>query len=98
MRAWATPAHHFRQLDDCISPRRRYPSGVEAFSSPPVARLPLRPTGRPTDARLHGGSAVRFAVCLFVSLAALAAPARADDKGVEFFEKKVRPVLVEHCY
>lgn len=22
----------------------------------------------------------------------------ADDPGVEFFEKKVRPVLVEHCY
>ncbi len=32
----------------------------------------------------------------------LAATARADDKptpeGIEFFEKKVRPVLVKHCY
>jgi mono/diheme cytochrome c family protein len=32
----------------------------------------------------------------------IAAPARADDKptaeGVEFFEKKIRPLLVKHCY
>src|SRR5215470_3984775 len=25
-------------------------------------------------------------------------PAHADEAGLEFFEKKVRPVLVEHCY
>ena len=25
-------------------------------------------------------------------------PAQADDTGVEFFEKKIRPVLVKHCY
>ncbi|MCI0461933.1 MAG: DUF1553 domain-containing protein [Gemmataceae bacterium] len=25
------------------------------------------------------------------------APAAADDPGIEFFEKKIRPVLVEHC-
>ena len=24
--------------------------------------------------------------------------AQADDAGVEFFEKKIRPVLVKHCY
>jgi hypothetical protein len=28
---------------------------------------------------------------------AVAVPCRADD-GVEFFERKIRPVLVEHCY
>jgi hypothetical protein len=42
----------------------------------------------------------------FLALALLLPTARADDKppakptpeGVEFFEKKVRPVLVKHCY
>src|SRR5437762_12557633 len=29
---------------------------------------------------------------------ALLAPSARGDAGVEFFEKKVRPVLVEHCY
>src|SRR5262245_24434520 len=24
--------------------------------------------------------------------------ARGDDSGFDFFEKKIRPVLVEHCY
>src|SRR5437660_1095787 len=38
--------------------------------------------------------------CLLVlsCLLVFAAAARAQDAGVEFFEKKVRPVLVEHCY
>src|SRR2546426_6704063 len=35
-------------------------------------------------------------------LIVLAAPSpaatAADDAGVEFFEKKIRPILVEHCY
>jgi hypothetical protein len=31
-------------------------------------------------------------------VAALALPARAADPGTDFFEAKVRPVLVEHCY
>jgi hypothetical protein len=31
-------------------------------------------------------------------LLALAPAARAQDAGLEFFEKKIRPVLVEHCY
>src|SRR4051812_3222520 len=39
--------------------------------------------------------------CLFLVLAS-ALPAQAvegpDARGVEFFEKKIRPVLVEHCY
>src|SRR4051794_2594901 len=42
----------------------------------------------------------RLGPCLLgVCLLLLLAPAaRADDAGVEFFEKKVRPVLVEQCY
>src|SRR5438874_5760282 len=38
-----------------------------------------------------------FPACLVLALAA-AGSVRAQDAGVEFFEKKVRPVLVEHCY
>jgi hypothetical protein len=37
-----------------------------------------------------------FALCLGV-LGSMSA-ARAQDGGTEFFEKKIRPVLVEHCY
>jgi hypothetical protein len=42
-------------------------------------------------------SIVRFllpSLCLL----ALAATASADDAGIDFFEKKIRPVLAEHCY
>lgn len=46
-----------------------------------------------------GRELLRFAIgtSLSVGLIALAATARADE-GVEFFEKKIRPVLVQHCY
>ena len=37
---------------------------------------------------------IAIAALLFVPAVML----RADDPGVEFFEKKIRPVLVEHCY
>ncbi|QDU29123.1 Planctomycete cytochrome C [Anatilimnocola aggregata] len=36
-------------------------------------------------------------VCVLSPLAHGAEPA-ADARGIEFFEKKIRPVLVEHCY
>src|SRR5262245_723621 len=40
--------------------------------------------------------------CLLAVAAAVAAPslasAQVDRQGVDFFEKKIRPVLVEHCY
>jgi len=42
---------------------------------------------------------MRFTVWLFAAV--LAGPLRADDTSqadVEFFETKIRPVLVEHCY
>ena len=36
---------------------------------------------------------------ILASACALPVGARADDSaGLEFFEKRVRPVLVEHCY
>src|SRR2546430_929042 len=35
---------------------------------------------------------------LAVALVMQTAVARADDSGFDFFEKKIRPVLVEHCY
>src|SRR5262245_6181651 len=36
--------------------------------------------------------------CLLLLLSAAAPAPAADDAGMEFFEKKVRPVLTEHCY
>ncbi|HEX4614263.1 MAG TPA: DUF1549 domain-containing protein, partial [Urbifossiella sp.] len=44
---------------------------------------------------------MRFHLALSLAIAAFAVPvARAadDPKAVEFFENKIRPVLVEHCY
>jgi hypothetical protein len=37
-------------------------------------------------------------VALGLLLSICGGPARGADAGVEFFEKKVRPVLVQHCY
>jgi hypothetical protein len=33
-----------------------------------------------------------------LALLLFAAPAKADPDGIDFFEKKIRPVLAEHCY
>src|SRR5438067_6551043 len=44
---------------------------------------------------------MRVRVALTGLLAApllFASPASADEAGVDFFERKIRPVLVEHCY
>jgi mono/diheme cytochrome c family protein len=36
---------------------------------------------------------------VLVAVAFLAAPLRADDRdGIEFFEKRIRPLLADHCY
>ena len=44
-------------------------------------------------------SPTAVAACLLVLLSCgLAAKARADDEGITFFEQKIRPVLVQHCY
>jgi hypothetical protein len=37
-------------------------------------------------------------LCLAAPAARAADPAEPDPKGVEFFENKIRPVLVAHCY
>ena len=39
----------------------------------------------------------RFWTPVFIGLL-LAAPALAQDAGIDFFEKKIRPALSEHCY
>jgi hypothetical protein len=36
--------------------------------------------------------------CLVLALTVFTPAAAADTAGIEFFEKKIRPVLVEHCY
>ena len=44
-------------------------------------------------------SRLRFGIVLAAILFAVASPATADTPaGVEFFEKRIRPVLVKHCY
>jgi hypothetical protein len=40
---------------------------------------------------------MRFYAILWAVLI-VAMPARAQDAGIEFFERKIRPILVEHCY
>ena len=35
---------------------------------------------------------------LALTLLLLASPLSAADKDIEFFETKIRPVLVQHCY
>ena len=35
---------------------------------------------------------------LLRSIVATAAPVEGDPAGIEFFEKKIRPLFVEHCY
>jgi len=41
---------------------------------------------------------MRLLSTLVVMLVASRAAAAPDDAGIAFFEKKIRPVLVEHCY
>src|SRR5262245_39840639 len=38
------------------------------------------------------------AAALLLSSALLPAADQLDPSGIEFFEKKIRPVLVQHCY
>ena len=40
----------------------------------------------------------RAAVLGVMSLALLSTSLRADEAGIEFFEKEIRPLLVKHCY
>src|SRR5436190_3822903 len=49
----------------------------------------------------EGGHGMRVSVVPAVLALAVTVPfgvAHADDSGVDFFEQKIRPVLVEHCY
>ena len=39
-----------------------------------------------------------LAALVFLAPQALAVPAFTNTAGIEFFEKKIRPLLVEHCY
>src|SRR4051794_20525240 len=50
--------------------------------------LPTRASQRPR----------RSGVASVLTMLVLAAISPAAEPGVEFFEKKIRPVLVEHCY
>jgi hypothetical protein len=41
---------------------------------------------------------IRFSLLCAVFLTVIVGPVRAADSGTDFFESKIRPVLVEHCY
>src|SRR5438552_29450 len=60
------------------------------------------PRGKPGASKIkRGGGCMRVSVrlaILAVVVALYAGVAQADDSGFDFFEKKIRPVLVEHCY
>jgi Protein of unknown function (DUF1553)/Protein of unknown function (DUF1549)/Planctomycete cytochrome C len=85
----------------------RFEQSCFTFERPPVSEynlgidLVFNPAfcSRPSPEILN----VRISAIFLASLMslAIALPARAqslDAKGVEFFEAKIRPVLVEHCY
>ena len=40
----------------------------------------------------------RLVALTLLSFAVAAPPVRGDDAGAEFFEKEIRPLLVQHCY
>ena len=56
------------------------------------------------DARLTSccspstGHRLRFAIYTLLCLVVLSPGSARADPGIEFFEKKIRPVLVDHCY
>ncbi|MBT6495990.1 MAG: DUF1549 domain-containing protein, partial [Planctomycetaceae bacterium] len=64
----------------------------------PADRFPAS-DGYPPD-MLHPARFVPITGLLLcvLSAVAVAAPAAASPEAVEFFEKKIRPVLVKHCY
>src|SRR5581483_10497975 len=72
------------------------------FTSDPIV---LRP-GSVEIARMKGRDLMwrTAAIWALLNLATAGLPARADEKavdgtlGLKFFEKKIRPILVEHCY
>jgi mono/diheme cytochrome c family protein len=75
----------------------RFPPVADSFPRAALVLWPLRKRFPPMGRRIFGSSLVRLATLLFVGLASRPALA-ADEAGVEFFEKNVRPVLVQHCY
>jgi len=53
---------------------------------------------RSSDPMLRPASIILLLVSLHAPLIAAATKAEVSAKGTAFFEKKIRPVLVEHCY
>src|SRR4051794_4305705 len=59
----------------------------------------MRPGATPGDMRATGmGLLGRFVVLGLIAAPAVAAETKPDAAGVQFFEQKIRPVLVQHCY
>src|SRR5262245_54388081 len=80
--------------NSCVAASRFFPRQT------PTGRCRMNaPTGLASRLELNVGLFVSFRRLLLVAVAAGWAPAfAADGPDVAFFEKNIRPVLVEHCY
>ena len=58
-----------------------------------IRKIPL-----PRPSRKGAGLLLHFGIFVFLLLAASATSGIAQEAEIEFFEKKIRPVLVERCY
>ncbi|MGE3316219.1 MAG: DUF1549 domain-containing protein, partial [Planctomycetaceae bacterium] len=56
------------------------------------------PATRRRSSRLALSAALLCAVVITVDSARVRADEKPDKAGIEFFEKRIRPVLVQHCY
>ena len=65
-------------------------------ASRPVPSTPPRPLNSPPFTRLL--LLALLPICLGLRARAADAPAAPTPEALEFFEKKIRPLLVEHCY
>ena len=69
---------------------------------PDRPRVSVSPTPSSTEIRLravaHRGNTMAILAAFAACLSVLQNAAEAEDNGAEFFEKRVRPVLVERCY
>ena len=75
-------------------------AGSIAFEYNPIVNPPTirAPNSRPSP-EVHVRNLTFLLLPLITSASPVALAAQTPDaKGVEFFESKIRPVLVEHCY
>src|SRR5215218_8987103 len=79
------------------SPSPRHSRGAEGlFHSRNKVQCPQRLS--PGTLSRVTRNPVRLFPLTIICLITVATPLRADDTGPQFFESKIRPLLVDHCY